>query len=603
MTLLNELEASSLVINEGDPLTITLKTENVPVGTKVSYAMTNPIDFNKTSPLGQFEVTDDGTATIELTTVNDYKVEGTEILGLVLTGASINGDEWTDVAINITILDTSVPTPTPTQTPTPTDTPTSTPTPVPSYELIASATEVFEGDDLSITLKTENVPVGTRVGYAMTHPVDFGKTNPLGIFEITEDGTATIDLTPINDFIVEQNETLTIILISSSNQEDYWQQVEVSVVIKDVITPTPTQTQTQTPTGTQTPTPTGTQTPTPTETQTPTSTSTETPTETQTPTPTETPVPVPSYELVASSYSINEGEEVTITLVTENVEPGTHVGYAMTHPDDFTNQAPIGVFEVNQDGNSILKITPTEDYQIEGTEILTISLIESTIGGDEWRGVNVKVTIIDSSTPPTYKLEASALDVNEGDSVIVTLKTTNVPIGTEVTYALSNFEDLGLNTPLGTFVVGIDKTTSVSFGPVKDYITEGEETFMLILAGSSTGRDEWKNESITITINDTSVPTPTPTDTPTPEQTPTPTHEQTPTPTPEQTPTPTPEQTPTPTPEQTPTPTPEQTPTPTPEQTPTPTPEQTPTPTPEQTQTPTPEQTPKIGRASCRERV
>jgi hypothetical protein len=399
-------------------------------------------------------------------------------------------------------------------------------------------------------------------------------------------------MTPINDFIVEQNETLTIILISSSNQEDYWQQVEVSVVIKDVITPTPTQTQTQTPTGTQTPTPTGTQTPTPTETQTPTSTSTETPTETQTPTPTETPVPVPSYELVASSYSINEGEEVTITLVTENVEPGTHVGYAMTHPDDFTNQAPIGVFEVNQDGNSILKITPTEDYQIEGTEILTISLIESTIGGDEWRGVNVKVTIIDSSTPPTYKLEASALDVNEGDSVIVTLKTTNVPIGTEVTYALSNFEDLGLNTPLGTFVVGIDKTASVSFGPVKDYITEGEETFMLILAGSSTGRDEWKNESITITINDTSVPTPTPTDTPTPEQTPTPTPEQTPTPTPEQTPTPTPEQTPTPTPEQTPTPTPEQTPTPTPEQTPTPTPEQTPTPTPEQTPTPTPEQTP-----------
>ena len=83
--------------------------------------------------------------------------------------------------------------------------------------------------------------------------------------------------------------------------------------------------------------------------------------------------------------------------------------------------------------------------------------------GEHWRNVSVSVTIIDSSTPPTYKLESSALEVNEGDTVTITLKTTNVPVGTEVSYALSNFEDLGLNSPLGMFVIGEDKTASISF--------------------------------------------------------------------------------------------------------------------------------------------
>ena len=223
----------------------------------------------------------------------------------------------------------------------------------------------------------------------MTHPIDFGKTNPLGIFEIGEDGTSTIELNPIIDFVVEDVEIFTIILISSSNEEDHWQDVSLNVNIHDAETPTPSPTQTETQTETQTDTP----------------TPTDTPTETQT--------PYPQYELVASSYSINEGEEVTITLVTKNVPEGSIVRYAMTHPQDFTDMAPIGKFIVSETGETELKIKPIEDYQIEGTELLTITLIESDVYGEHWRNVSVSVTIIDSSTPPTYKLESSALEVNE----------------------------------------------------------------------------------------------------------------------------------------------------------------------------------------------
>ena len=48
-----------------------------------------------------------------------------------------------------------------------------------------------EGDSVTITLLTTNVPTGTKVGYAMTHPIDMGKASPLGIFEIDEDDHCT----------------------------------------------------------------------------------------------------------------------------------------------------------------------------------------------------------------------------------------------------------------------------------------------------------------------------------------------------------------------------------------------------------------------------
>ena len=103
-----------------------------------------------------------------------------------------------------------------------------------------------------------------------------------------------------------------------------------------------------------------------------------------------------------------------------------------------------------------------------------------------------------TQTPiPVYKLEASSLIVHEGTEVTITLNTRNVPIGTEVSYALSNIDDLGVESPFGTFIVGEAETASVSFSPVEDFALEGTETFMLVLAGTSIGgameRREYRN--------------------------------------------------------------------------------------------------------------
>ena len=52
--------------------------------------------------------------------------------------------------------------------------------------------------------------------------------------------------------------------------------------------------------------------------------------------------------------------------------------------------------------------------------------------------------------------------------------------GTEVTYVLT-YRRLGVEKPLGTFTIGNDKTASVTFAPIADYLLEGEETFTMEL--------------------------------------------------------------------------------------------------------------------------
>ena len=200
-----------------------------------------------------------------------------------------------------------MPTPTPTETFKP---------PIPEYELLASKEVMGEGDDLKITLKTKNVPVGTIVTFAVTIPEDFTDLSPLNTFTVNETGEVSIDVTAIEDFQIEGIETLTISLTGSSYGDTEWEGIDVSVIILDTSVPTPSPTPipqpTPTPTPEQTPTPTPEQTPTPTprrllhqhqnkhqlqqKTPTPTPEKTPTPTPEQTPTPTPEKTPTPTPE-------------------------------------------------------------------------------------------------------------------------------------------------------------------------------------------------------------------------------------------------------------------------------------------------------------------
>ena len=108
-----ELESVSSV-DEGEILSIKLKTTYVPTRTEVYYTLTNGLEVGVSNPSGKFTIGPDGTSTNNFLVTADQETEGEEVLSLELTGSSIGGDEWQNVKVDVTINDTSTkPTPTP----------------------------------------------------------------------------------------------------------------------------------------------------------------------------------------------------------------------------------------------------------------------------------------------------------------------------------------------------------------------------------------------------------------------------------------------------------------------------------------------------------
>ena len=97
----------------------------------------------------------------------------------------------------------------------------------------------------------------------------------------------------------------------------------------------------------------------------------------------------------------------------------------------------------------------------------------------------------------TYALSSSVASVNEGSSFTITLTTTNVTNGTTVPYTITGITtaDIGGSSLTGNFTVNSNSATA-TFSVTADATTEGTETFVLTLNGTSTTQS--------VTINDTS---------------------------------------------------------------------------------------------------
>jgi hypothetical protein len=98
--------------------------------------------------------------------------------------------------------------------------------------------------------------------------------------------------------------------------------------------------------------------------------------------------------------------------------------------------------------------------------------------------------------PPTYSLSASTTSVNEGSTAVFNLTTTNVAVGTEVSYTLSGVgtSDLTSGTLTGKASKGVGGTASISIPIAADGATEGQESLTISAQGATAS----------IVINDTS---------------------------------------------------------------------------------------------------
>lgn len=128
------------------------------------------------------------------------------------------------------------------------------------------------------------------------------------------------------------------------------------------------------------------------------------------------------------------------------------------------------------------------DFTPEEGELIYVTDTRLLYIGD---GVTPGGNILAGGEPsilPTYTLSRSTNIANEGDTVVITLITTNISNGTSVPFAITGTAitagDLGLSTLTGNFVVN-SNTASLVINIANDFTTEGIETFTVTLAGIS----------------------------------------------------------------------------------------------------------------------
>ena len=98
--------------------------------------------------------------------------------------------------------------------------------------------------------------------------------------------------------------------------------------------------------------------------------------------------------------------------------------------------------------------------------------------------------------PATYSLSSTSSLVNEGSNAVFNLKTSNVNVGTELSYTLSgiNFSDTAAGSLTGKVIVGTGGLATISIPISADGATEGQETLTIDVQGATAS----------VLINDTS---------------------------------------------------------------------------------------------------
>lgn len=210
----------------------------------------------------------------------------------------------------------------------------------------------------------------------------------------------------------------------------------------------------------------------------------------------------PTYILTSNKQTANETTNATIivTLTTTNVANGSTFGYVVTGitGDDLSAGGTSGTFTI-QNNNATASFTFASDLKLEGTEVFTLSIVNTSL--------SVSVNVLDTSTPtPVYSF-STVSSVNEGSSGSTTFNATSAN-GKVVTFAVvaplsgNTIDSLDGTLDITTWTVPSNAQSSipVSYTAAGDYFTEGPETFRItaIVDGLpvATSND--------ITVNDTS---------------------------------------------------------------------------------------------------
>jgi hypothetical protein len=208
-----------------------------------------------------------------------------------------------------------------------------------------------------------------------------------------------------------------------------------------------------------------------------------------------------SYTVTPAANNVNEGSTL-IFLVNTILVPDTTTLYwtVQTGAADFSITS--GSFGISGDSGNFT-VSPTADFATEGAETFTVSIRTDSISGPVV-ATSSEITINDTSVPTydTFVLDAASYD--EGDTVTVSITSTNIPQNTTVNYTITGVAEGDVSKTTGTITVGQDGTGSDIFTITADDTAEGAETLTVTLAATDSSGTSTGSLSDSATVNDTS---------------------------------------------------------------------------------------------------
>jgi uncharacterized protein (UPF0548 family) len=209
----------------------------------------------------------------------------------------------------------------------------------------------------------------------------------------------------------------------------------------------------------------------------------------------------PTYILFADAPSFNEGSTASFNLTTTNLMAGSTLTYAIegVGSEDIVGGAISGTLTLNANGFAVVQIPIANDLKTEGTETLTIRIADAV----------ARTFINDTSVTvkPTYILFADAPSFDEGSIASFNLTTTNLPIGSILTYTLERVssEDIVDGAISGTFTLNANGFAVIQIPLANDLMTEGTETLTIRIA-DAIARTFINDTSVTPNTTITSIP-------------------------------------------------------------------------------------------------
>jgi len=421
--------------NEGQVVTTTVATTNVATGTVLYWGLSGngitAADYSAGLLTGSGTVAATGKFTFAHTLANDITTEGAETVQIKLYSDSARTIQVGNTGSYI-IGDTSKG--------------------VATYAVTPAVASIDEGVNLSTTVTTTNVIPGTLLYWQVSGTgitaADFNPSILSGSGTVGPNGQFSFTNAIASDFLTEGPETL---LIKLFTDPAFTTQVgnTGSVVINDTYT---------------------------------------------------TPVllpPTATFMLMASSRALNEGSVLNTTVHTTGLPTGTSLFWELSGTGitaaDFSSGPLTGFGVTAANGMFSFSHTIASDQITEGTETLLIKLY-SDPARTKQVGSSTTCVIADTSTTigqvvavPTYSLATSAVAVIEGTELTTTIKTTNVPKGTQVYWNISGTnvtsQDFSNGTVIGSATVGNDGQIQLTHVLAADVKTEGNESLHFNLYG------------------------------------------------------------------------------------------------------------------------